>query len=114
MLTRQRLILGLTLFLAVMSRSSITTGGELSLSTFRIDATPPIGAPLCNGNVQPATTIDDHLSARGVVLFADGEPIVLCALDWVGIGNAGHDAFREALAQAAGTHPDRVAVHCLH
>ncbi|MEO1995680.1 MAG: hypothetical protein ABGZ17_10440, partial [Planctomycetaceae bacterium] len=45
---------------------------------------------------------------------ADGKPIVLCALDWVGIGNAGHDAFREALAQAAGTHPDRVAVHCLH
>src|ERR1019366_907876 len=41
-------------------------------------------------------------------------PIVLCAVDWVGIGNSGHAAFREALAMAAGTTKDRVAVHCLH
>ena len=35
-------------------------------------------------------------------------------LDWIGIANEGHDAFRIALAQAAGTTPERVAVHALH
>jgi hypothetical protein len=48
------------------------------------------------------------------VLLGAGEPIVLCAVDWIGIGNEGHDAFRQALADAAGTSPQRVAVHCLH
>jgi hypothetical protein len=39
---------------------------------------------------------------------------VLCAVDWVGISNGGYDAFREALARAAGTSVDRVALHTLH
>ena len=39
---------------------------------------------------------------------------MLCAVDWVGIGNGGYDAFREALAKAAGTSVDRVALHTLH
>lgn len=39
---------------------------------------------------------------------------MLCAFDWVGIGNSGYDTFREGLARAAGTTPDRVALHALH
>ena len=54
------------------------------------------------------------LRARGIVLLGAGEPIVLCAVDWIGIANEGHDAFRGALARAAGTSPSRVAVHTLH
>jgi hypothetical protein len=41
-------------------------------------------------------------------------PVVLCAVDWIGIGNEGHDAFRQQLATAAGTTVHRVAVHSLH
>jgi hypothetical protein len=85
----------------------------LRIATFEADVTPPIGAPLCDALVPPAKQIDDPLFARGLILFAD-KPIVLCALDWVGIGNSGHDAFRDALAKAAGTTRDRVCVHCLH
>jgi len=48
------------------------------------------------------------------VLLGAGEPIVLCALDWIGIANEGQDAFRAALAEAAGTSARRVAVHTLH
>jgi len=114
MFSRQMMLYGLTAGLAVWNLSAIPAADGVRLSTFQIDATPPIGAPLCNGNVKPAATIEDPLSARGVVLVAGGKPIVLCALDWVGIGNAGHDAFRQALAQAAETTPDRVAIHCLH
>lgn len=57
---------------------------------------------------------DLGLRARGIVLLGAGEPIVLCAVDWIGIANGGHDAFREALAHAAGTTRQRVAVHSLH
>jgi len=48
------------------------------------------------------------------VLLGAGEPIVLCAVDWIGIANEGQNAFRNALARAAGTSPRRVAVHTLH
>src|SRR5206468_1265032 len=78
------------------------------------DITCPPGTPLCDGLYPPAKSIVDPLSACGVVILAMDKPIVLCALDWVGVGNSGYDAFREALAQAAGTSRDRVSVHCLH
>ncbi|MFO1093637.1 MAG: hypothetical protein U0992_10040 [Planctomycetaceae bacterium] len=54
------------------------------------------------------------LSCRGIVLLGNESPIVLCAVDWIGIGNDGHREFREQLAAAAGTTPERVAVHALH
>lgn len=86
----------------------------LRIATFNVDATPPVGSPLCDGAVLPVQTVEDPLSARGLILLTDAEPIVLCAVDWVGVGNAGYDAWREALAAAAGTSPHRVALHTLH
>lgn len=105
-------------WLAIACFSLFSTGaaaGEpLRVATFNVDVTPPLGAPLCDALCPPAAKIVDPLSARGVVLVADEQPIVLCAVDWVGIGNAGYDAWREAIAKAAGTTTNRVAVHCLH
>ena len=92
----------------------------LRLAVFDIDASPPIGSPLA---YDPNREVESPLSCRGVVLLPDKPegaeatakiPIVLCAVDWIGIGNGGHQAFRETLAKAAGTTPDRVAVHTLH
>lgn len=99
-------------FLAVVQ----IAGAEapLRVAVFEADVTPPIGAPLCDGFVPPAKEIVDKLLARGIVLLNEEKPIVLCAFDWIGIGNTGFDEFREGLAAAAGTTPDRVAVHCLH
>src|SRR5207244_1364869 len=54
------------------------------------------------------------LSARGLVLLGAGKPIVLVAVDWVGIGNEGLDAWRRAMADSASTSVDRVRVHTLH
>lgn len=59
-------------------------------------------------------TWDLGLRARGVVVLSGQQPIVLCAVDWIGIGNEGYEAFRRVLAGAAGTEPSRVAVHTLH
>ena len=86
----------------------------LRIATFQADVTPPIGTPLCDALCVPAKKIVDPLSARGVILLTNQKPIVLCAVDWVGIGNSGYDAFRDALARAAGTTRERVTVHCLH
>ncbi|MGZ8901334.1 MAG: hypothetical protein ACXW3Z_14685, partial [Limisphaerales bacterium] len=89
--------------------------GEVALlrvAQFDIDATPPIGSHLA---YDPVTNKWDlGLRARGLVLLGRDAPMVLCAVDWIGIANEGYDTFRAALAEAAGTTPERVAVHALH
>ena len=90
------------------------TAGLLKIATFEADVTPPLGTPLCHGNVRPAARIVDPLSARGVILSGQGRPIVLCAFDWTGIGNGAHDFCRGELARAVGTTTDRVSVHVVH
>jgi hypothetical protein len=91
------------------------TAVELRVGTFRVDVTPPIGSPLCDALVPPATGVNDPLSARGIVLLpGDAAPVVLVAVDWVGIGNEGYDAWRAAIAAACQTVTQRVCVHCLH
>jgi hypothetical protein len=87
----------------------------LRIATFRADVTPPLGSPLCcDAGIKPATQIVDPLSARGVILFGSGKPIVLAVLDWVGIESEGWDEWRRELAQAAGTDMDRVTVNTIH
>lgn len=88
---------------------------DLRVATFNVDATPPVGSALCGASVPPMRGVDDPLSARGVVLLPEGQrPVVLCAIDWVGIGSGGNAAFREALAKAVDTSMERVVVHTLH
>lgn len=87
---------------------------SLQIATFQCDVTPPAGSPLCFGFVRPAEKVVDPLSARGLILITDEDPVVLCTVDWVAIANGAHDAWREALADAVGTTVDRVSVHVLH
>ncbi len=88
---------------------------DLKVATFKVDVTPPVGSPLCDALVPAATGVNDPLSARGIIFQADDQkPLVLVAVDWVGIGNEGHDAWRQAIAEACHTGIDRVSVHCLH
>jgi len=85
---------------------------EVRLATFDVDATPPVGSEMAYDPVKRQGELT--LRCRGIALLGAGQPMVLCAVDWIGIANEGHDAFRTALADAAGTTPDRVAVHTLH
>lgn len=84
---------------------------DLRVAAFEVDASPPIGSPLA---YDPTKEIAQPLTARGLVLLGAGEPIVLCVVDWIGISNQAQDAWRNALAEAAGTRPERVAVHTVH
>lgn len=84
------------------------------IARFKVDATPPMGHPLCGGWIKPAEAIDDPLWLRGLVIQGAGLPIVMAALDWTGVMNDSHRIFCELLAQAAQTTSDRVALHTVH
>ncbi len=84
------------------------------LATFESDATPPLGHPLCGGWIEPVRGFDDPLKCLGAVLLGDGKPVVLAALDWTGLRNEAYRGWRAALAEAAHTTPEHVAIHCVH
>ncbi|MBL7647590.1 MAG: hypothetical protein JNK74_15495 [Candidatus Hydrogenedentes bacterium] len=95
-------------------RAEEHSGSSLRLASFRFDVTPPMGHSLCGGWIKPVEAVDDALEAIGVVITGAGAPIVLCAVDWTGLLNDAHIQWRAALAEAAGTTPERVAVQCVH
>lgn len=82
------------------------------IAVFDIDATPPVGSYIAYNPVK--NTWDMGLRARGIVLTGAGKPILLCSIDWIGIGNDSQDEFKKVLGEAAGTTPERVAVHTIH
>ncbi len=84
----------------------------LRAATFDIDVTPPLGSHMAYDPTIGQGELG--LRARGMALLGADAPIVLCAVDWIGISSESHDAFRKALADAVGTTPERVAVHTVH
>jgi len=86
----------------------------LHLATFECDVTPPLGHPLCGGWIEPARAVDDPLKMIGVALLGAGAPVVLAAVDWCGVRNEANLDWRQAIANAAHTVPDNVAIHCVH
>lgn len=94
--------------------TGLNSSSPIAIAPFRFDVTPPLGHALLGGLVPPARVIDDELEAIGYVLLTEDAPVVVCVLDWAGLMNSSHRRFREALANAAHTTPDRVALHCVH
>ncbi|MCH1409298.1 MAG: hypothetical protein L7V87_09725, partial [Verrucomicrobiales bacterium] len=103
-------IFSLTLWIT----SASLQADPIRISTFSADVTPPIGSPLCFSFIKPAKEIEEPLTARGIVILGPGKPIVLCVADFVVLSNDSHDAWRKALAEAAETSRDRVAMHVIH
>lgn len=98
-----------------VAAEAVTPETGVRAATFVVDITPPIGCPLCLGGVAPAKTIEDPLTARGLIFqIQDKKPIAMIAVDWVGIANDAHTAWRAAVAEAISTDVQRVAVHTLH
>jgi len=99
------------LLIGLLLSPTIFAAEPIRVGTFDVDASPPVGSPLA---YDPTKGVDTPLSCRGVVVAGAGKPVVLCAVDWIGISNGGQTVFRESLAKAAGTEPQRVAVHTVH
>jgi hypothetical protein len=110
------IFLGLMLSVQVFGNDICTDHGSkderLRVSIFDIDVTPLVGSQLTYDPM--VNSWDMSLRAKGIVLIGSGQPIVLMAIDWLGIDGESYDAFRKALARGAGTVPERVAVHTLH
>ena len=81
--------------------SQLSGQSGLRLSTFDIDVTPPVGSQLAYDT--EINKWDLGLRAKGIILLGAGKPILVCAVDWLAIGNEGMDAFKDALAAAGGT-----------
>jgi hypothetical protein len=99
------------LLILLVGGLQVTAHADLKLAVFDVDASPPVGTELA---YDTAIGVQAPLSCRGVVLIGAGKPIVLCAVDWIGIGTGGQIVFKEGLAQAASTTSRRVVVHTLH
>lgn len=95
----------------VFAQKNFSSQG-LSIATFDVDATPPVGSHLTYDLMK--NSWDLGLRAKGFVLIGAGEPIVICSVDWIGISNDSQDEFKRVLANAAQTVPERVAVHAIH
>ena len=87
---------------------------KLQLATFRVDVTPPIGDGPCVGCMPKVTSIEHPLELRGVVLRTASDTFVIAAIDYCGICNTSDDFIRGAMARAAGTTRQRVALQSLH
>ena len=100
--------------LLVMAHAGPLAAAESSVkvATFDLDVTPPTGSMMAYDPVRRQDELG--LRCRGLVIMGSGKPLVLCAVDWIGIANDSHDKFRQTIAAAAETSADRVAVHSLH
>jgi hypothetical protein len=86
----------------------------IRIATFRAEVTAPIGHPLMGGGIAPAARIEDPLFTHGFVLMGGGKPVVVAVVDWCEIRNDAYSRWRSALAEAAGTTPERVLVSSVH
>ena len=83
----------------------------LQIAVFTVNATPPIGSPVAYTYTR---SIQDSLYAKGLIILSDQKPVVICAVDWIGIANQALESWRASLASAVGTTVDRVTIHALH
>lgn len=105
---------GMTAVGSAARSSAIASAPGFKLSTFSVDVTPAIGEPLLAGLLPPVRAIDDPLFAKGWVLTGPSRPIVMAAVDWCEIRNDAYDRWRDKLAEAAGTDPERVFLSSVH
>lgn len=98
----------------LVTEASAAAEPPLMLATFRADVTPPIGDGPCVGCMPKVLSIEHPLELRGIVLRADSRTFVIAAIDYCGLCNSSDETIRDAMARAAGTTRERVALQSLH
>ncbi len=102
------------LALGLNASGADTVRPKFTLQTFSADVTPPVGHALMGGGIAPAKRVADPLFARGLVLSDGGKPFVIVTIEWCEIRNDAFERWRNVLAEAAGTDPERVLVSAVH
>lgn len=92
---------------------SVLRGGGVRVASFKADVTVPMGHGMMGG-AWLSKTVADPLEACGFVLLGEGGPVVFVSVDWCEIRNDAYARWREVLALAAGTVPERVMVSTIH
>ncbi|MEO6740737.1 MAG: hypothetical protein ABIP20_10820 [Chthoniobacteraceae bacterium] len=87
---------------------------EFRVATFSVDVTIPLGHPCMGGGISPAKSVADPLFAKGFVLTGAEKPFIVIAFDWCEIRGTSFEKWKRALAEAAGTEPQRVLVTSTH
>ena len=100
--------------LLIFSAAFSSRASEFKIATFSVDVTIPIGHPCMGGGISPAKSVADPLFAKGFVLTGAEKPFVLVAFDWCEIRGTSFEKWKRALADAAGTEPQRVLVTSTH
>ncbi|HYF35053.1 MAG TPA: hypothetical protein VD994_07155, partial [Prosthecobacter sp.] len=100
--------------LTSLAGAGAASGAAWRVAVFEADVTPPLGHACMGGGITAVKSVTDPLHARGCVLLGEGPPIVIVSIEWCEIRNRSYDAWRGALAQAAGTVPARVLVSSTH
>ena len=98
----------------VLLFAAIGRCADFRLATFSVDVTIPIGHPCMGGGIAPAREVADPLYAKGFVLLGMDKPLVLVAFDWCEIRGTSFEKWKQALAEAVGTDPQRVLVTSTH
>jgi hypothetical protein len=99
---------------SVAAASLRATPESLKLATFQTEVTVPLGHALMGGGIAPAKSIEDPLFAHGIVLIGAGKPIAIVSVDWCEIRNDAYSEWRQRIAEAIDTDPNRVLVSCIH
>ncbi len=107
-----RAVLVIVVALGCMPTLSAQAAGELRVAIFCCDITPPLGQPMFSCDA--LRKVEQPLLAKGIVLEADAERYVLCALDWCELCNGTHDQWRSKIAAAAGADVAHVALQTIH
>src|SRR6267378_1443492 len=99
--TRREALAAAASITGAMGASSILAAEpKLTLSTFIVEVTIPLGHPCMGGGIAPAKEILDPLFAHGFILQGAGKPVAFVALDWCEIRNGAYELFRSKIAAA--------------
>ncbi len=102
---------------AAMLAGGTLLGAEapaFKVAKFSAEVTCPLGHACMGGGITPAKEIVDPLDVHGFALLGPDKPIVVACIDWCEIRNDAYDRWRQVLAEAAGTTPERVIFSSIH
>ncbi|MBI5094855.1 MAG: hypothetical protein HZB26_20750 [Candidatus Hydrogenedentes bacterium] len=86
----------------------------ITLHTFKVDVTPPIGGYLCGGLHDTALSVETPLYLRGIALTDGATRCVAAVIDFCYLCGTSHTRLLRAIADGAQLEPDRVTLHSNH